>query len=106
MSIPTKITFFEWLIPLVVSGQKVITIRDESESHYVVGTHVEVSALETGIAACWIEILSVKEIIFDDISEYHAQQESLPLDNLKKLISEVYPNQNSLFVIEFRLVSL
>ncbi|TOO01531.1 ASCH domain-containing protein, partial [Vibrio parahaemolyticus] len=35
---PTKITFFEFLTPLITSGQKTITIRDESESHYVPNT--------------------------------------------------------------------
>ncbi|HGP4957732.1 TPA: ASCH domain-containing protein, partial [Vibrio cholerae O1] len=38
MSISTQITFFEFLTPLVASGQKTITIRDKSESHYVPGT--------------------------------------------------------------------
>ncbi|EOW0442666.1 ASCH domain-containing protein, partial [Providencia rettgeri] len=29
---PDTITFFERLLPLVVSGKKIITIRDKSES--------------------------------------------------------------------------
>ena len=46
MSAPTKILFFEFLTPLISSGKKTITIRDESESHYVPGTQVEVFTLE------------------------------------------------------------
>lgn len=45
--VPTKITFFEWLAPLIVSGNKTITIRDESESYYLPGSQVEVFTLET-----------------------------------------------------------
>ncbi|HDZ0321647.1 TPA: ASCH domain-containing protein, partial [Vibrio cholerae O1] len=52
MSISTQITFFEFLTPLVASGQKTITIRDKSESHYVPGTRVEVFTLETQRKVC------------------------------------------------------
>ncbi|KPD03660.1 N(4)-acetylcytidine aminohydrolase [Moellerella wisconsensis] len=104
-SIPTKITFFEWLLPLVISGKKIITIRDEAESHYVPGTIVEVSALETGKFACFIKILSVAPLAFDEISEFHAEQECLPLDKLKTLISDIYPNIEKLYVINFELVN-
>ena len=34
---PTKISFFEFLTPLISSGKKTITIRDKTESNYVVG---------------------------------------------------------------------
>jgi len=101
---PTSITFFEYLTPLVASGKKTITIRDESESHYVPGTQVEVFTLETHQKVCDITILSVEPLAFDDINEFHAQQESLPLDELKQIIQQVYPNQQSLFMISFELV--
>lgn len=101
---PTSITFFEYLTPLVASGKKTITIRDESESHYVPGTQVEVFTLETHKKVCDITILSVEPLAFDDINEFHAEQESLPLDELKQIIQQVYPNQQSLFMISFELV--
>ncbi|EKT57584.1 N(4)-acetylcytidine aminohydrolase [Providencia sneebia] len=100
---PDSITFFERLLPLVVSGEKVITIRDKSESDYVPGTRVRVSALETGKYYTDIEILSVEEISYDDISEYHAVQEAMSLETLKALIREIYPTEQSLFVIHYRL---
>ncbi|GAB1437585.1 N(4)-acetylcytidine aminohydrolase [Providencia sp.] len=103
--LPTTITFFERLLPLVVSGEKVITIRDESESHYVPGSIVKVYALETNEYYTEIEILSVKPIRYDDISEYHAKQEAMTLDMLKKLIREIYPTEQSLYVITYRLVT-
>lgn len=101
---PETITFFERLLPLVISGEKVITIRDKSESYYVPGSFVKVYALETNKYYTDIEILSVQPISYDDISEYHAQQEAMTLDTLKKLIREIYPTEQSLYVISYRLI--
>ncbi|MDF4782072.1 ASCH domain-containing protein, partial [Vibrio parahaemolyticus] len=61
---PTKITFFEFLTPLITSGKKTITIRDESESHYVPNTEVEVFTLETDRKVCDIKIRSVEPLHF------------------------------------------
>lgn len=101
---PTKITFFEFLTPLVASGEKTITIRDFNESHYQPGSQVEVYTLESNIKVCDIVILAVEPLAFDDINEFHADQESLPLDELKHLIQQVYPDQQRLFMISFSLV--
>ncbi|QCJ70162.1 ASCH domain-containing protein [Providencia heimbachae] len=102
---PDTITFFERLLPLVVSGEKIITIRDKSESHYVPGSMVKVYALETGKYYTDIEILSVEPISYDDISDFHAKQEAISLDTLKKLIREIYPTEQYLYVIHYRLVN-
>lgn len=102
-SVPDSITFFERLLPLVVSGEKVITIRDKSENHYVPGTTVKVYGLETQQYYTDIEIISIEAIRYDDISEYHAQQEAMTLDTLKTLIRDIYPKEQSLFVIHYRL---
>ncbi len=101
---PTTITFFEFLTPLITSGKKTITIRDESESHYVPNTEVEVFTLETERKVCDIKILSVKPLHFDEISEFHAEQEAIELPKLKQLIREIYPNTDTLFVIDFELI--
>ncbi len=101
---PTKITFFEFLTPLITSGKKIITIRDESESHYVPGTEVEVFTLETDRKVCDIKILSVEPIHFDEINKFHAEQEAIELPELKQLIREIYPDTDTLFVIEYRLL--
>lgn len=103
MNAPTKITFFEFLTPSIVSGKKTITIRDESESHYVPGTTVEVFTLETDKKVCEIKILSVEPLHFDNINEFHAQQEFMELPKLKELIREIYPNTDTLYVISYEL---
>ncbi len=102
---PTKITFFEFLTPLITSGKKTITIRDESESHYVPNTEVEVFTLETNRKVCDIKILSVNPLHFDKINEFHAEQEAMDLPKLKQLIREIYPDTDTLFVIEYELIA-
>ncbi|ABM02449.1 Uncharacterized conserved protein UCP029143 [Psychromonas ingrahamii 37] len=104
IDVANKITFFEFLTPLIKSGKKTITIRDKSESHYLVGSQVEVFTLETDQKVCEIEIVSVEAIRFDLINEFHAQQEHLALPRLKELIKEIYPNTNELFVITYKLM--
>ncbi|MHC6529451.1 N(4)-acetylcytidine aminohydrolase [Vibrio proteolyticus] len=102
--IPTKITFFEWLEPSIVSGNKTITIRDKSEMGYVSGTEVDVHTLETDRKFARIKIVSVEPLWFDDINEFHAQQEYMELDKLKALIKEIYPDEMQFYVITYRLV--
>ncbi|ENO8808342.1 ASCH domain-containing protein [Photobacterium damselae] len=104
--VPTKITFFEWLAPLIVSGNKTITIRDESESYYLPDSQVEVFTLETNKKFCEIEIESVEPILFEEINEFHAQQEFMELQNLKDLIKEIYPDQEQLYVIAYKLLAV
>ena len=101
---PTKITFFQSLVPLITSGNKTITIRDEKESHYVPDTKVVVYTLETNERVGVIRIISVNPLAFGEINEFHAQQEGMELGALKKLIREVYPGVDELFVIEYELI--
>ncbi|MBU2897493.1 N(4)-acetylcytidine aminohydrolase [Vibrio hepatarius] len=103
MKAPTCITFFESLMPLITSGKKTITIRDKSESYYTPDSLVEVFTLETDKKVCDIKIVSVESLHFDEINHYHAEQEHLPLPKLKKLIRDIYPNNDDLFMIRFEL---
>ena len=41
---------------------------------------------------------------FDDINEFHAEQEAIELPKLKELIREIYPNIDELYVIEYELI--
>ncbi len=100
-----KITFFEFLTPLISAGQKTITIRDESEAYYIVGSKVEVFTLETDKKVCDIEITAVESILYSELNEFHAQQEYMDLPSLKKLIHEIYPNIDQLYVISYKLLS-
>ena len=60
--------------------------------------------LETDKKVCEIKILSVEPLHFDDINEFHAEQEYIELPKLKQLIREIYPDTDTLFVISYELV--
>lgn len=101
---PTTMTFFERFESDILSGKKVITIRDESEKDYVVGTEVEVSTYEDNRRFCRLAIDAVDPINFDDLNQYHAEQENMTLEELKNIIEEIYPNKGQLYVISYHIV--
>ncbi|QUJ67733.1 ASCH domain-containing protein [Photobacterium sp. GJ3] len=104
MPAPTTMTFFARFEADILSGKKTITLRDESESHYVPGSVVEVSTLEDGRVFCRLEILSVTPVQFDQLSEAHARQENMTLPQLKAVIQEIYPGIEHLYEVSYRLV--
>ncbi|MFT6984874.1 MAG: hypothetical protein ACJAT7_000675 [Psychromonas sp.] len=100
----SEITFFERFEIDILSGQKSITIRDESEKDYIPNSIVQVSTFENGRWFCDLKILSVTPIQYDELLEFHAQQENMSLTELKKVIQDIYPNTASLYVISYELV--
>ncbi|MGF1716586.1 N(4)-acetylcytidine aminohydrolase [Photobacterium chitinilyticum] len=103
MAAPTVMTFFERFEADILAGKKTITIRDESENNYVPGTVVNVSTFEDGREFCRLEILSVEPILFDELSDFHAEQENMSLPVLKEVIQEIYPGIKQLFVVSYKL---
>ncbi|HAS6346794.1 N(4)-acetylcytidine aminohydrolase [Vibrio sp. IRLE0018] len=105
MSIPTTMTFFSRFESDILADKKTITIRDESESHYVAGTTVEVSTLEEGRVFCRLKILSVEPIQFSALNAFHAEQENMTLEELKSVIQAIYPGIEQLFVISYQRIA-
>jgi uncharacterized protein YqfB (UPF0267 family) len=104
MTAPTEMTFFARFEADILAKKKVITIRDESEKHYQVGSIVEVSTLEEGRKFCRLLINKVEQILFSELSHYHAEQENMSLTTLKEVIQDIYPNIEQLYVIHYQLV--
>ncbi len=102
---PTQMTFFARFESDILAGKKTITIRDESESHYVPGSVVNVSTLEEGRAFCRLKILAVTPLRYSQLNDFHAQQENMTLPQLKAVIEDIYPGQEYLYLIEYQLVS-
>ncbi|WP_413283734.1 N(4)-acetylcytidine aminohydrolase [Vibrio sp. MA40-2] len=98
-------TFFERFEADILSGKKVITIRDEAEKDYQPGAVVEVSTFETSRWFCDLMIKSVAPIQFDELTEFHANQENMTLPELREVIRSIYPNVNELYVISYELVA-
>ncbi|MGF1722297.1 N(4)-acetylcytidine aminohydrolase [Vibrio kyushuensis] len=103
MSYPTEMTFFERFEKDILSGAKTITIRDESESDYKVGTVVDVNTLEEGRWFCKLKIDSVEPILFSQLTDFHAEQENMTLEVLKGVINDIYPGVEQLYVISYQL---
>ncbi|GLS89339.1 UPF0267 protein [Psychromonas marina] len=101
---PTTMTFFERFETDILSGKKTITIRDETELHYVPNSVVTVSTLETGREFCQLAILAVEPISFSALSDFHAEQENMTLAELKQVIQDIYPGIDQLYVVSYKLV--
>ena len=101
----TEMTFFERFESDILSGKKVITIRDDSEKDFAPNTIVQVSTYETNRWFCELLITDVQPIHISELSEFHAKQENMSLPELRDVISEIYPNVEQLYVISYRLLN-
>ncbi|CAH0529279.1 N(4)-acetylcytidine aminohydrolase [Vibrio hippocampi] len=97
----TKITFFQRFETDILSGKKTITIRDSSERDFAIGSVVQVSTYEDDRWFCQFTITDVQAITLDQLSEEHARQENMTLEQLIAVIQEIYPDQQQFYVISF-----
>ncbi len=104
MQYPTTMTFFSLFEADILSGKKVITIRDESEKDYQIDSVVDVSTLEEGRWFCRLKILSVEPVLFSELNDFHAEQENMTLPQLKQVIEDIYPGIEQLYVIRYQKV--
>ena len=79
------ITFYQRFEADILAGRKTITIRD---NQYF----------------CTIEVLSVSPITLDELTEQHAKQENMGLEELKEVIRGIYPNEEQFYVMNFILI--
>ncbi len=100
------ITFYQRFEADILAGRKTITIRDKSESHFKAGDILCVGRFEDNQYFCTIEVLSVSPITLDELTEQHAKQENMGLEELKEVIRGIYPGESEFFVIEFKLLNL
>lgn len=97
------ITFYQRFETDILAGRKTITIRDKSESHFKAGDILRVGRFEDNQYFCSIEVLSVSPITLDELTEQHAKQENMGLDELKEVIRTIYPEEKNFCVLNFRL---
>ncbi|OBX48373.1 N(4)-acetylcytidine aminohydrolase [Haemophilus haemolyticus] len=97
------ITFYQRFEADILAGRKTITIRDKSESYFKAGDILRVGRFEDNQYFCTIEVLSVSPITLDKLTELHAKQENMRLEELKEVIQGIYPNEEQFFVIKFKL---
>ena len=97
------ITFYQRFEADILAGCKMITIRDKSESYFKVGDILRVGRFEDNQYFCTIEVLSVSPITLDELTEQHAKQENMGLDELKEVIWGIYPKERMFYIIKFTL---
>ncbi|HCH0720750.1 TPA: ASCH domain-containing protein [Vibrio parahaemolyticus] len=100
----SEMTFFERFESDILSRKKTITIRDASEKDFEINSIVQVSTFENGRWFCSLKISSVTPVRFSELNDFHAEQENMTLPELKRVISEIYPNVDELFIIEYQFV--
>ena len=49
-------------------------------------------------------MLSVSPITLDELTEQHAAQENMGLEELKEVIRGIYPNEERFYLIKFKLL--
>ena len=98
------ITFYQRFEADILTGRKTITIRDKSESHFKSGDILRVGRFEDNQYFCTIEVLSVLPITLDELTELHAKQENMGLDELREVIQRIYPREIEFYLIEFKLL--
>ena len=99
-----NITFYQRFEADILAGRKTITIRDKSESHFKAGDILRVGRFEDNQYFCTIEVLNVSPITLDKLTEQHAAQENMGLEELKEVILGIYPNEEQFFIIAFRKI--
>ncbi|EJK9926926.1 N(4)-acetylcytidine aminohydrolase [Cronobacter sakazakii] len=98
------ITFYTRFQQDILAGTKTITIRDESEAHFTPGQRLRTGRYEDNGYFCTLEVLSVTPVTLAQLDEEHARQENMTLAELKKVIADIYPGINELYVIAFKKV--
>ena len=91
------ITFYQRFEADILAGRKTITIRDKSESDFKAGDILRVGRFEDNQYFCTIEVLSMSPITLDKLTEQHAAQENMGLEELKEVILGIYPNEEQFF---------
>ena len=86
------ITFYQFFKADILTGYKIITIWNKSESHFKAGDILRVGRFEDNQYFCTIEALNVLPITLDELTEQHEKQENMGLDELKEVIRGLYPN--------------
>ncbi|WP_159236286.1 N(4)-acetylcytidine aminohydrolase [Raoultella terrigena] len=101
---PNDITFFQRFQDDILSGRKTITIRNAAESHFKVGDVLRVGRYEDDGYFCTISVVATSTVTLATLSERHAQQENMTLAQLRQVITEIYPNEEQFYVIEFKVL--
>ena len=101
---PNDITFYQRFEADILAGRKTITIRDKSESHFKAGDILRVGRFEDNQYFCTIEVLNVSPITLNELTEQHAKQENMGLNELKEVIRGIYQSEDLFYILLFKVL--
>ncbi|MGY0215906.1 N(4)-acetylcytidine aminohydrolase [Endozoicomonadaceae bacterium StTr2] len=97
------ISFYSRFKDDIRAGRKTITIRNEAESCYQPEQVVRAITNPEEEEIATLKITHVEPITLDQLNEHHARQENMPLQELRELIPQIYPNESRFYVISFQV---
>lgn len=88
----------------ILSGEKIITIRNKSEAHFKKGDVLEAFTYDdnTRTVFATLEVDLVKPITRETLTERYATYYGVTRDELIEKLANRYPNDETLYVIMFR----
>ncbi|HHG8773676.1 TPA: N(4)-acetylcytidine aminohydrolase [Raoultella planticola] len=101
---PNDITFFQRFQDDILAGRKTITLRDAAEAHFKTGDVLRVGRYEDDGYFCTIGVVATSTVTLDTLTGAHAQQENMTLEQLRQVITEIYPGEEQFYVIEFKVL--
>ncbi|MBF0710720.1 MULTISPECIES: bis(5'-nucleosyl)-tetraphosphatase (symmetrical) YqeK [unclassified Gemella] len=90
----------------ILSGDKIITIRNNEEAHFKKGDTLEAVTYDDDTQTIFakLEVDLVKRVDRYSLTERHASLYGVTKDELVKKLAERYPNDEELYVIMFHLI--
>ncbi|PXK99509.1 ASCH domain-containing protein [Klebsiella variicola] len=65
-------------------------------------TSCALGAMKMTAIFCTIAVTATSTVTLDTLTEQHAQQENMTLEQLRQVIREIYPAEDRFYVIEFK----
>lgn len=89
----------------ILSGEKIITIRNKSEAHFKKGDVLEAVTYEDNTKTIFatLEVDLVKPVTRETLTERYAKYYGVTLEELIDKLAERYPDDDELYVIMFHI---
>ena len=100
------ITFYQRFAADILSGKKIITIRDAEANYFESGDVVHAYTFETRELFAALAVHRIEKLNFEELSNQHAAQENMTLAELRTIIKQIYPDNCQLYVITFQNLPL
>lgn len=90
----------------ILSGEKIVTIRNKSEAHFKKGDILEAVTYDDSTQTIFarLEVDLVKAVNIETLPERYALYYGVTIEELKNKLKKRYPNDEELYIIMFHLI--